>query len=125
VVYQNQIVMERTLDAAIARLFGVSAPVQAEAIPEAPPGRDASARETELSDPGAAVPNVPDNDSAAPPLPDLSTDARVRAHQLYERALRAQREGRWAEYGEALNALGETLAELRAEADGLRGESSP
>jgi hypothetical protein len=43
----------------------------------------------------------------------------VRAHQLYERALRAQREGRWADYGEALNALGETLAELRAEADGL------
>lgn len=52
-----------------------------------------------------------------PPLPDLSPDARVRAHQLYERALRAQREGRWADYGDAINALGETLTELRGEAD--------
>jgi uncharacterized membrane protein (UPF0182 family) len=41
----------------------------------------------------------------------------VRAHQLYERALRAQREGRWGDYGDAINALGEALAELRAEAD--------
>jgi uncharacterized membrane protein (UPF0182 family) len=60
---------------------------------------------------------VPDTEALDATLPDLSTDPRVRAHQLYERALRAQREGRWADYGEALNALGETLAELRAEAD--------
>jgi uncharacterized membrane protein (UPF0182 family) len=72
------------------------------------------------------APSPTDTEATDAPLPDLSSDARVRAHQLYERALRAQREGRWADYGEALNELGETLAELRAEADGpAAGAPSP
>jgi uncharacterized membrane protein (UPF0182 family) len=127
VVYQNQIVMEQTLDLAIARLFGAPVPTEVEAgETEAPAAHDPRPDSVEAATLDPDAPSPTDTEATDAPLPDLSSDARVRAHQLYERALRAQREGRWADYGEALNELGETLAELRAEADGpAAGAPSP
>ncbi|MCB9658495.1 MAG: UPF0182 family protein [Polyangiales bacterium] len=116
VVYQNQIVMESTLDLAIRQLFG--------GTPSAPhagaEGRAASSTTdtaTGVVAPAGTLADAPPTDEGDDTLPDLSTDPRVRAHQLYERALRAQREGRWADYGDSINALGETLSELRSDAE--------
>jgi hypothetical protein len=116
VVYQNQIVMETTLDLAIQRLFGGEADGDDSAGAAATSGSPDTAPPPALAPAGTPT-EGPADASSDLPLPDLSTDPRVRAHQLYERALRAQREGRWGDYGDAINALGEALAELRAEAD--------
>ena len=92
VAYQNRIVMEPTLDLAIARLFGQSdrltvAPT--EAASEAPP---------------------PAASGAAPPSWErLAGEAR----EAYQRATDAQRAGDWAKYGEEIKRLGELLERLK------------
>ena len=92
VAYQNQIVMEDTLEAALARLFPVdgrrAAPTSA-----APTGTSPSAT------PGAG------------PTPDTAEGGQLatQARDLYRRALEAQRAGEWARYGELIAQLGEVL----------------
>lgn len=93
VAYQNQVVMEETLEAGLARLFGEGG-AQAEA--EATPSARAAAAE------------------AAAPARDVIEEAR----RHYDRAVAAQRAGDWARYGEELRQLGEALNRLRREADG-------
>jgi uncharacterized membrane protein (UPF0182 family) len=98
VAYQNRIVMEPTLDQAIARLFGASdrsakpAPAATAAAP--PPA------------PGTATPASAD--TAA--WERMATEAR----ETYQRALEAQRAGDWAKYGEEIRKLGELLERMRA-----------
>ena len=110
-VYGNQIKMERTLDLAVDSLFGAStetelgntvAPVADLALdPAAEAAGEPSANE---------APNI-----TATVSDELSTDARVRASQLFEQATAAQRRGDWAAYGEHLRALGEVLQQMREE----------
>jgi len=95
VTYQNQIVMEPTLDAALARLFGGSG---------APPSQPAT-QTTRAASPAAAPPAAPDA------TPDISSVA-AEARSHYERAVEAQRAGEWAKYGEELRLLGEALKRL-------------
>jgi uncharacterized membrane protein (UPF0182 family) len=91
VAYQNQIVMEETLDEALGRLF-----------------------------PGGKMPvTVPVETGAAPTpaAPDTETGVDVaalsqQARETYDRAIKAQREGDWARYGEEIKRLGEILARL-------------
>ena len=95
VAYQNQVVMEETLDAGLARLFGGSAPAKNEPVAGAVTG--------------AAV-------EAATVEPALS-DAEFRtlvaeARSRYQAALAAQRAGDWARYGEEIRKLGEALQRL-------------
>jgi uncharacterized membrane protein (UPF0182 family) len=90
VAYQNQIVMEETLDAAIDRIFPGGAP---RAVAQPPPGPPAV---------GAPTPE------ARPEMTALA--AQARAH--YERALQAQREGNWALYGDEIKRLGEVLQKM-------------
>ena len=90
VAYQNQIVMEETLDAAIDRLFPGGAPRPQPQAAGAP-------------SPSAQAPEGP-----APEIGALA--AQARAH--YERALQAQREGNWALYGEEIQKLGEILRKM-------------
>jgi uncharacterized protein len=96
VAYRNQIVMERTLDDALARLFpsdGSRAPE-----PRAPQQTGPAAGQ------GPAI---------APTTP--STAARsiaAEAQQHYDRAIQAQRAGDWALYGEEIKRLGEVLRRL-------------
>jgi len=86
VAYQNQVVMEETLEAGLARLFGGAvAPAAAAAAPR-----------------GAARPGDG-------PAADLAR----RAAELYQGAVEAQRSGDWARYGEALSRLGEVLRQLQ------------
>jgi uncharacterized membrane protein (UPF0182 family) len=87
VAYQNRVVMEETLDAALARLFGDQA-----GRPTAPPT-------------GAAP-----SDTTGVESPTAPTAALLR--QLldhYDRATAAQRAGNWAEYGAEMERLGELL----------------
>jgi uncharacterized membrane protein (UPF0182 family) len=94
VAHQNRIVMEPTLDLAIARLFG-----QGE--------RPAAAAETATS---ASAPPAPGAPPAAPPSwEQLAAEAR----QSYQRAIEAQRAGDWAKYGEEIKRLGELLERLK------------
>jgi uncharacterized membrane protein (UPF0182 family) len=89
VAYQNRVVMEETLDAGLARLFGGAAPAPdrvAAAPGEAPTGA-VNARAVELA---------------------------RRANEAYRRALEAQRAGDWARYGEELRRLGDALRQLDA-----------
>jgi hypothetical protein len=88
VAHQNQIVMDETLDAALERVFprGGSRPRPAAEGPQAAPAPGESA----------------------------AVDLAALAQQHYQRALKAQREGDWALYGEEIKRLGEVLQKLTA-----------
>lgn len=89
VAYQNRIVMEPTLDQAIARLFG-------------------DGERVTKPEPAAVTPSAPG--AAAPPTWErLAQDAR----ETYQRAIEAQRSGNWAKYGEEIKRLGEILERLK------------
>jgi uncharacterized membrane protein (UPF0182 family) len=99
--YQNQIVMEETLEAGLARIFGgsISRPTDVQLTrgqPDATP--DAA--------PGAAEPAVT---QASDTMAGLAAEAR--GH--YDRAVEAQRNGDWSKYGEELRLLGDVLAKMR------------
>ena len=101
VAYQNTIVMEETLDAAINRLFaGGGAPPGPTPTTAAAAGAGAS---------GGPAPGAPATTQPRPVDTDLA--AQARAH--YERAMQAQREGNWALYGEEIKKLGEVLAKMK------------
>ena len=98
VAYQNQIVMEDTLEAGIARIFGGGRRAPA---PAAPSG-------TQTAAPAAAQePAAGTTDSGA--VDALANEAR--AH--YDRAIAAQRAGDWATYGNEIRALGGVLERMR------------
>jgi hypothetical protein len=98
VAYQNQIVMEPTLEVALARLFG--------AAPQgAPPPQ-----QQEAAAPAPQVPSEAPIARGPDPLADLASQAR----QHYDRAIEAQRSGDWAKYGEELRLLGQVLEKMRA-----------
>jgi uncharacterized protein len=96
-------VMENTLEAGLARLFGGTAP------PREPSG-------AETRGPGAAPeppPAAPATAGGAAPAPELSAlAAEARGH--YDRAIQAQRQGDWATYGEELRQLGQVLGKMRS-----------
>ena len=94
VAYQNQIVMEETLDAALGRSV---------------PGRSAPRSGHPSRRPASRPP------PATPPQPGPAADVAALAAQArehYERAMQAQREGNWALYGEEIKRLGDVLAQL-------------
>jgi len=94
VAYQNQIVMERTLEAGLARIFGAATPPTVRPESTAPPSP------AEAEDRAKA---------GTPVTPDLAADARA----AYDRALAAQRAGDWAKYGEEIRRLGEILGRMK------------
>jgi uncharacterized membrane protein (UPF0182 family) len=100
VAYQNQIVMEESLDAALARLFGGN-------------GAPAAPSETRTGGPAAAA-AVASAQGAAPPPASSAPTLAAEARTHYDRAIEAQRAGDWAKYGEEIRALGETLRRMNA-----------
>jgi uncharacterized membrane protein (UPF0182 family) len=100
VAYQNQIVMERTLEAGLSRIFGTPAPAaaadegdRAAGPPPAPP---------------SAAPSAP-----AAPAETGDTELATAARAAYDRALAAQKAGDWARYGEEIRRLGEILRRMK------------
>jgi len=86
VAYQNQVVMEETLEAGLARLFGGQ--VGPTAAAAAPPG-------------------------AARPANGRAADLARQAAELYRHAIEAQRSGDWARYGETLSSWARCCASCR------------
>jgi uncharacterized protein len=86
VAYQNRVVMQETLEGALAELFGGSTAQRRPAEP-------------------AVAGEVPTPDSR---LPTLFQEAR----RHYEAAVEAQRDIDWARYGEEMRKLGEVLEQL-------------
>ena len=101
VAYQNQIVMEETLEAGLARLFGGQAPAARPSADGAAPASTAAPGQTA---PAAAQPVASDQVSA------LAAEAGTH----YQRAIDAQRAGDWAKYGEEIRLLGQTLDKMKA-----------
>jgi uncharacterized protein len=109
VAYQNQIVMEPTLEAGLDRLFGAGA---AQGLRQ--PGEPAGP--TEAATPAAAetAQRGAPSGKAAPSKPaaeDVRTLA-AEARDHYQRAIEAQRQGNWALYGDEIRKLGEVLQRM-------------
>jgi hypothetical protein len=99
VAYQNQIVMEDTLDAAIEKIFRKGVVIR-------PPDAEPSA-------PGEETP------PASPLTGGESVEALAElARQHYGRAVEAQRAGDWARYGEELKQLGDALERMTRKPSG-------
>ena len=100
--YQNQIVMEATLDLALGRLFGGSTP-----------GPSPSTPSTILAD------TEPSSDQSPPTFAETSGSSSgtltQQAQEYYTLALEVQRAGDWARYGEEIERLGEVLQRLQLE----------
>jgi uncharacterized membrane protein (UPF0182 family) len=104
VAYQNQIVMEPTLEAGLARIFGGTG--------GAPPRdqRDTSTSSaTPTAQASAGAPGPPLAGAAPAALEALT----AQAQQHYARAIEAQRAGDWAKYGEEIRQLGAVLDRMR------------
>ncbi|MBI4009147.1 UPF0182 family protein [Candidatus Roizmanbacteria bacterium] len=82
VAYENKIAMEETLEAALSRIFGVTEKTDQ---PRLNPGQSVAVVDQEIK--------------------DLFKQAQV----LYDEAIRSQKEGDWAGYGETIKRLGEIL----------------
>ncbi|HEX2445322.1 MAG TPA: UPF0182 family protein [Vicinamibacterales bacterium] len=107
VAYQNQIVMDETLPAALNRIFGPGA-----ARVERPP--DAPAPEPAPLPAGATAPDASSQPPpAVPPDTESLESLAARAQEHYQRAIQAQRDGNWALYGEEIKKLGEVLENMR------------
>ena len=98
--YQNQIVMEETLDAALDQLFGSGAGTAPSLLPP-----DAVVADVQAAPAGQTAAPA----SAAPGGPEPLV---ANASEHYRLALQAQREGNWAEYGEQIEQLGTVLERL-------------
>ncbi|MBI5100661.1 MAG: UPF0182 family protein [Nitrospirae bacterium] len=85
VAYENRIAMEETLDAALSKIFG----------------------DVRTQEPAAAAAPL----SVSPASGDKDLAASAKAH--FDRAIKAQREGNWAQYGEEIKKLGETINKMR------------
>lgn len=99
VAYQNRIVMERTLDDGIARLFG-----NADRSPRPP------VTTTAANAPPTAAPSGQPANASTMAVDRLAMEA----HDVYQRALAAQRAGDWAKYGEEIKRLGELLERMKS-----------
>ena len=96
VSYEDAVVMEPTLEAALARVFGEATPV---------------IEVVERSDTGLDQPEVDQTFS----------ELAARANEVYTEAVGAQRDGDWAGYGDALDRLGLLLERMAEEG----GEPEP
>lgn len=94
VAYQNQVVMEETLQEGLARLFGAG------------PGPTATDLETAGDQPAPQPGAVAGTRQAVSLLID-------QAGRRYRLAVEAQRAGNWAAYGEEIRRLGDILEQLR------------
>jgi hypothetical protein len=98
VAYRNQIVMQPTLDEALARLFPNMSQRRRPDVTSTSPAPETSGSGDETRQAGGSV-----------VVDDLATQA----HSHYQRAIGAQRQGNWALYGEELRRLGEVLERMR------------
>ncbi len=109
VAYQNQVVMDETLDRALGQLFGGATTLASADVPES---------ETVPLAAGAP-PAAPTGTTPSAALPAGGATVLDQASDAYEAAIRAQRAGDWARYGTEIERLGSLLRRLRS------GEQTP
>jgi uncharacterized protein len=125
VVYQNQIVMSESLESAIDRIFPKSGARPSDLTSASPGGQGTGAGA------GAGTTNAPASGAAGATPVEASTSASAsttggsaaasgdlaalaaRAQAHYDQAIKAQRDGDWARYGEELKKLGAVLDQMR------------
>ncbi len=90
VAFQNRVVMDETLDIALARIFGGNAGLPPKAVAD-------SAKVTP---------------SLRPPSAGPQTALFQQARDHYDRAIAAQKAGDWATYGEEIRLLGDVLRQM-------------
>jgi uncharacterized membrane protein (UPF0182 family) len=115
VVYQNQIVMTESLEAAIDRIFprsGARPSEMTSAAPTGPGGASGATASGASASPGGAGAGPLEASGAGAPSGDLATLA-ARAQTHYDQAIKAQRDGDWARYGEELKKLGAIIDQMR------------
>ncbi|OGU02583.1 MAG: hypothetical protein A2W29_04090 [Gemmatimonadetes bacterium RBG_16_66_8] len=95
VAYRNQVVMDETLEASLARLFGGDAGLAPRPLP-----LERAATQAPAESPGTAAASV--------------ADLIRQAGEHYDRAVAAQRAGDWTTYGTEIRQVGEVLRRLRA-----------
>jgi uncharacterized membrane protein (UPF0182 family) len=112
VAYENQVVMEETLDEGLERIFGAGAAATDRPAAEGEdPGAAEAAAAGEAAGEAAEAATAPDR-RPDPARPAAELARRARDH--YQRALAAQRAGDWARYGEEIRRLGEVIEEMAA-----------
>ena len=99
VAYENRIVMQETLEAGLAELFG-----------DKTRSSEYTSTSTAAPSPGPSAEGGPRPSVTSLALSSLAAEAQ--AH--YERAVAAQRSGDWATYGEELRQLGQVLERMRS-----------
>ncbi len=90
VAYENKIAMEATLETALSRIFGAT-----EKTEQPFDSFDATQDKSAQGKPTITV--------------DQTNDLFKQAQELYDEAIRSQKEGDWARYGETIKRLGEIL----------------
>lgn len=108
VAHQNQIVMEETLPGALNRIFGPGA-ARMERVADTPtlPFAGSSSPLPPQPPPAAVPAQTADGAESLPTLAAL-------AQEHYTRAIQAQRDGNWAQYGDEIKKLGEVLERMKA-----------
>jgi uncharacterized membrane protein (UPF0182 family) len=101
VAYQNQIVMQETLKAALIQIFGNE-------VAAALPSDKLDSTATSVVEPVVGGVSESPELSASAPVAELVAEAQ--SH--YEKMQKAQRDGDWALYGEELKKLGDTLGKM-------------
>lgn len=112
VVYQSQIVMAESLEAAIDRIFPRTGARPSDLTSASPAGAGPGPGAGGAA--GAAPVEASTTTSAGGPAPSeglTALAARAQAH--YDQAIKAQRDGDWARYGEELKKLGAVLDQMR------------
>ena len=113
VAYQNQIVMDTTLEGGLDRIFGAGATAGMRLPTDVPgPGQAVSAQT-----PRRRPQPVRHRRRSAGTPPALSEQMRTltaEARDHYQRALDAQRQGNWALYGDEIKRLGEVLERMES-----------
>jgi uncharacterized membrane protein (UPF0182 family) len=98
VAYEERIVMDDTLEAAIGQLFG---------------GGPLRATEPDTEQVGAETTAPPLEPTGPAPSSADGAALAAQARQHYDRAIQAQRAGDWAKYGEEIRALGQVLETMQ------------
>jgi len=98
VAYRNRIVMEESLDVALARLFPGSGSERPKVAVATTPASDRAGMPADTGNRAAATSGLAEE-----------------AQRHYQQAMQAQRAGNWALYGEEVKKLGETLERLRSQ----------
>jgi uncharacterized membrane protein (UPF0182 family) len=119
VAYDDEVVMEPTLQEALIKIFGegvsgTTTTISGPTTTEGPTTTTLPGTTTTTASPTTTVPGVTTTTTPGGVLPTDTAELIALANQYYEAALQAQKDGDWAEYGRLIDELGRVLEALAA-----------